>query len=216
MNRQTLTSSHRCIISFFLSCLLALLPAAVSAIEYPLPADEVDHAFSLGRTNDSRELTGFLALYKHDFQYPADRPMGYVKSIELETPYEQVVLKSMRVQEYDRSMAEEDYQAAGGTVLVRAVVALVIGYDGAIPENDNFEVAVSQGDQIEPQETNTTVLCNPLNPFAKYPEEPCREYVREYILHFNQDQFGRGKVTVKVKTPGGKSQEAKFDLEKMK
>jgi hypothetical protein len=200
----------------FPACLAILPPIAARAIEYPLPTDQVDQAFSLGRTTDHEELADFLAAYKHDFQYPGSTPMAYVKSIELETPYEQVVLKSMHVPEYDRSKAEEDYQAAGGTVLVRAVVALQVGYDGAIPLDDNFEVAVSQGSRIEPQETNTTVLCNPLNPFAKYPEEPCTVYTREYLLRFSQDQFGRGKVTVKVKMPGGKSLETKFDLDKLK
>ena len=199
-----------------LACLSILLPVGVRAIEYPLPTDEVDQAFSLGRTSYPLELAVFLSSYKHDFQYPADRPMAYVKSIELESPYEQVVLKSMHVPEYDRSKAEEDYQAAGGTLLVRAVVSLKLGYDGAIPEDDNFEVSVSQGGRIEPRETNATVLCDPLNPFARYPEEPCVVFTREYILRFSESQFGRGKVTVKVKMPGGKALETKFDLDKLK
>lgn len=202
--------------TIFLACLAILLPIGVLAIEYPLPTDQVDQAFSLGRSTDPEERADFLAPYQHIFQYPGSTPMAYVKSIELETPYEQVVLKSMRVPEYDESKAEEDYQAGGGTVILRAVVALEVGYDGAIPLDDNFDVTVSQGSRIEPQETKTTILCNPLNPFAKYPIDPCKVYTREYLLRFGQGQFGKGKATVKVKMPGGKSIETRFDIDKLK
>ena len=200
-----------------LACPAILLPIAVGAIEYPLPADQVDQAFSLGRATDHNEFAGFLSAYQHDFQSPPDQPRAYVKSIELETPYEQVVLKSMHVPEYDRSRAEEDYQENGGKIIVRAVVTLTLGYGIGIPtDDDDFAFTVSQGSRIEPQETNMTVLCNPLNPFAIYPVEPCVVYLREYLLRFNEGQFGRGKVTVKLKMPGGKSVETKFDLDKLK
>lgn len=200
-----------------LACLAVLLPAGAFAFHYPLRSEEIEQAYSLGQSSDREELASFLQQYERDFSYPSDRPVAYVKSVDFQTPYEQIVLKSMRTSEYDKFKAAEDYRANDGAVFVRVVVALKIGFAGPIPKAESFQVNVSQATPLEPAATATAVLCNPFDPLAVYAApQPCDAYTREILLRFDHSQFKKGTVTVHVLLPEGKSLEAKFDLDKLK
>ena len=200
-----------------LACLAILLPAGAFAFRYPLRSEEIEEAYSLGQSGDHEELANFLQQYERDFSYPSDHPVAYVKSVEFETPYEQIVLKSMRSVQYDKFKAEEDYRANAGAVFVRVVVALKIGFAGPIPKAESFQVNVSQGSPIEPAVTAAAVLCNPFDPLGVYTApQPCDAYTREILLRFDHEQFGKSKVAVQVTLPEGKSLETAFNLDKLK
>lgn len=74
-----------------LACLGIILPASVFAFHYPLRSEEIEEAYSLGQTSDHDRLASFLKVYQHEFSYPSTNPIAYVKSIEFQTPYEQIV-----------------------------------------------------------------------------------------------------------------------------
>lgn len=201
-----------------LASLAILLPTGVFALHYPLQPEEIEEAYSLGQSGDREELANFFKPYEHDFAYPSDNPIVYVKSIELQTPFEQIVLKSMRSARYDKFNAEEDYRASAGAVLVRVVVALKIGFAGPIPKAESYQVSVSQGNPIHPRETTSNVLCNPFDPLAIYTTpQPCGDtYTREILLRFDRRQFGPATVTVKALLPDQRSLETVFNLDRLK
>lgn len=200
-----------------LAFLAILVPAGVFAFRYPLRSEEIEEAYSLGQSSDREQLATFLQQHEHDFSYPSDRPVAYVKSIEFETPYEQIVLKSMRSAQYDKFKAEEDYRANAGAVFVRVVVALKIGFAGPIPKAESFQVNVSQGRPVEAAVTAAAVLCNPFDPLGVYTApQPCDAYTREILLRFDHSEFGPGKVTVQVMLPEEKPLETVFNLDKLK
>lgn len=200
-----------------LAYLAILLPIGAFAFHYPLRPEEIEEAYSLGQSGDREELASFLKQYGHDFAYPSDNPIVYVKSVEFQTPYEQIVLKSMRSAQYDKFKAAEDYRAGAGAVFVRVVVSLKIGFAGPIPKAESYQVVVSQGSPIEPKKTTSNVLCNPFDPLGIYTTpQPCDAYTREILLRFDRRQFGAGTVTVKAVLPGEKSLETVFNLDQLK
>lgn len=70
------------------------------AFNYPLQLEEINEAYALGRTNNRSALADFLNQYEHDFKIPSDNPVAYVSSVEFQTPYEQIVLRSQRNTRY--------------------------------------------------------------------------------------------------------------------
>lgn len=215
MQHETLPRLRR--LKVGLACLVLLAPSCLFAFHYPLRSEEIEQAYSLGQTSDRDQLTSFLKPYQHEFSYPSDNPVAYVKSIEFQTPYEQIVLKSMRSSQYDKFKAEEDYRAGDGTVVVQVVVALKIGFAGPIPKAESFKVNVSQGKPIESAVTATAVLCNPFDPLGIYTApQPCDAYTRQIVLRFDHSQFGPGQVTVQVTLPDEKPVETVFNVDKLK
>jgi hypothetical protein len=197
-----------------LVCLAILLPAGTLAFHYPLQSEEIEQAYYLGQTSDHQKLASFLKQYDREFPYPSDNPIVYVKSVEFQTPYEQIVWKTMLASQYDRFKAADDYRASAGAVFVRVVVAFKIGYAGPIPKAEDFQVNVSQSSPIPPMETASTVPCGPFG--FSTGREPCDAYTREFLLHFDHGQFGKGNVTVKVALPEEKPFETAFNLDKLK
>ena len=194
--------------------LFALLSNTALAFNYPLQPEEIDEAYALGRTTNREELADFLNQYEHDFKPPNDNSVAYVSSIEFQTPYEQIVLRSLGTTQYDRFKAKEDYEAGAGAVLVRVVVAFKTGYSGPAPAADRFRVTVSQEEPIDPVKTPPTrVLCDP---YSLYQGDQCAAYMGEILLRFDHDQFGPGEATIKVLLPDEKSLETKFDLDQLK
>jgi hypothetical protein len=194
-----------------------LLSQNAFGFNYPLHPEEIEEAYSLGRTSNHEDLANFVNQYEHDFQYPSDHPLAYVTSAEFQTPYEQIVLKSLRSSQYTKFKAAEDYQANAGAVFVRVIVALRMVLQAPVPAADSFQVIVSQADQIEPRKTTSTVLCDPYDVYEIYPTGgDCTIYTREILVRFDHDQFSSRKVTIKVLLPEGKSLETKFDPDKLK
>jgi hypothetical protein len=188
------------------------LSISAGAISATLQPEEIQEAYSLGQTTNHEELANFIKQYQHEFKYPTDNSIGYVQSVEFETPYEQIVLRSRQTTEYTKFQASEDYRANPGLVIVRAVVSLKLGYAGVQPMIEKFKVEVSQTKSIEPRETDNKIICNPYN----WIDTNCMVFTREILLRFDTTQFGPGDATVKIFVPEGQSVETKYNLDELK
>jgi hypothetical protein len=186
------------------------------AIQLSLQPEEVEEAYALGQTSNHEEFRDFLNQYEHDFKYPSNDSIAFVQSVEFQTPYEQIVLRSQKTNQYSKFQAAEDYRAKPALVIVRAVVSLKTGYSGPTPPADSFKVSVSQANLIAPRSVTGNVLCEPSN----YADTPtvvdCVAYTREILLHFDASQFAHGNATVKVTLPYGQPMVTKFNLDKLK
>jgi hypothetical protein len=216
----TSTPPRAALIRIFVLALSVVISLNALAFDSPLQQDQVEEAYYLGQTSNHEDLAAFLKPHKNTCPYPADNPDEYTKSIEFQTPYEQIVLRSAAGgARYEKSQAEEAYQANPDLVIVRAVFALRINYAGPIPPADSFEVRVSQSKSIAPRKLTTTPLCGasyPVPQFSASSDCAPYPYTLEVDLQFDADQFAPGRVTVKAIPPTGPPQEAKFNLDKLK
>jgi hypothetical protein len=200
----------------FLLFLCTLFAWNVSAFKLSLQPEEVEDSYSLGQSSNHEELRDFLNQYEHDSKYPPNNPIAFVQSVEFQTPYEQIVLKSQKTNQYSKFRASEDYLANPTLVIVRAVVSLKNGYTGPTPTADSFKVSVSQANEIEPRNVTSTLLCNPSN-YADYTAAiQCTAYTREILLQFDASQFAHGNAMVNVTLPYSQPMETKFNLDKLK
>ncbi|HSZ18377.1 MAG TPA: hypothetical protein VK770_01215 [Candidatus Acidoferrum sp.] len=203
-------------IQFFVLVLCALSSLSALAFNSSLQPQEVEEAYSLGKTSNHEDLADFLNQYGHDFKYPADNSISYVSSVEFQTPYEQIVLRTLRTINYDKFQAEEDYQANPGLVIVRVLVSLKTGYTGPAPPADSFKVSVSQARPVEPRKVTSAVVCDPFSPVENSTFANCITYTREILLQFDVGQFAPGRATVRVMLPAGQPVETKYNLDKLK
>jgi hypothetical protein len=203
-------------IGVFVLSLGALLSFNALAFNSSLQPEEVREAYSLGQTTNHEELADFFKQYTHSFPYPPDHPDAFAQSVEFQTPYEQIVLRTLRATRYSKFQADEDYQANSGLVIVRVVVALKLNYAGPVPPADSFKVVVSQTKPIEPEKMTNTVTCDPFSATASPGNTDCSPYTREILLTFNAEQFAPGKAKVKVVLPQGQPLETTYNLDKLK
>jgi hypothetical protein len=201
-------------VSVLAFCVLLSLNAR--AFNSSLQPEEVQDAYSLGKTSNHEELADFINQYEHDFKFPSDDSIAFVSSVEFQTPYEQTVLRSLRTTQYSKFQAAEDYQSDPGLAIVRVMVSLKTGYSGPAPPADSFKVVVSQTKPIEPRKTTNTVTCDPYNPYDYRVTNKCVAYTREILLQFDAEQFAAGRATVTVILPYGQSLETKYYLDKLK
>lgn len=203
-------------IKLFALAFCALLSLNALAFNLALQPQEVEEAYSLGQTSNHEDLADFLNQYEHDFKPTTDNSVAFVTSVEFQTPYEQIVLRSLQTIHYSKFKAEEDYQANPGLVIVRVIVSLKTGYSGPAPPANSFNVVVSQGKRIEPRKVTSKVLCDPFNPIENSTYANCIAYTREILLQFDAEEFTPGRATVQVALPSGKSLETKYNLDKLK
>jgi hypothetical protein len=203
-------------IQVFALALCALLTLNALAFSSFLQPEEVREAYYLGQTSNHEDLAEFLNQYEHDFKYPSDNPTAYVSTVEFQTPYEQIVLRSLRTTQYTKFQADEDYAANPGLVIVRVVASLKTSYSGPAPPADSFKVAVNQVNSIEPRKITSTLLCDPTSWQNNATYSNCFTYTREIVLQFDAEQFAPGKATVKIALPFGQSLETKYNLDKLK
>jgi hypothetical protein len=194
----------------------ALLSLNALAIDTSLQPEEIQGAYSLGQTSNHQELAEFLKQYQHDFRYPSNNPVAYVQSVEFQTPYEQIVLRTLRTTQYTRFRAEEDYRANPRLIIVRIVTAIRINYSGPVPPADKYLAVVSQAKPIEPRKVTNTVTCDPFSQTAYPVPTDCSIFTREILLSFDARQFGPGPVAVKVELPFQQAMETQYDLDKLK
>src|SRR5579863_10395245 len=98
--------------------LIALFaPQFCSAYEHPLSFYSIWQAYFLGLENiKDPELAAFLASYLKPLPLPQSGP--HVAELEIQTPYEQVVLRTLqRPINYSPQQAEQDYRAQPGVIL---------------------------------------------------------------------------------------------------
>jgi hypothetical protein len=212
----TSTRAHAVRVNASAVALFALLSLNALAFNSSLQPEEIQDAFSLGQPTNHEELASFINQYVHNFKYPSDNPVAFVQSVEFQTPYEQIVLRTERTSGYTKFQAEQDYRANPGLVIVRVVVSLKTGYSGPEPPADSFKIAISQAKPIEPHEMTGKVICNPYNWNGNPTVANCVAYTREILLQFDARQFAPGRATIKVDLPFGTSLETKYSLDKLK
>lgn len=193
-----------------------LLPLGAFAFRSSLQPEEIDDAYSLGQSGNQEELRDFFKQYRHDFQNRADNSDVYLQSVEFQTPYEQIVLRSEQTNGYSEFRAAEDYRANPGLVVVRVLTAIKINYSGPIPPASDYGVVVSQENRIAPRNISNTVTCNPFSPTVYPGIANCTVYTREIRLSFDASQFEPGRAMVRVELPAGQSLETSYDLSRLK
>jgi hypothetical protein len=196
--------------------LCVLLSLNALAFSSSLQPEEVREAYSLGQTTNHEELADFLNQYEHDFKYPHDNPVAFVQSVEFQTPYEQIVLRTMRTTGYSKFQADEDYAGNPRLIIVRVVISLKTGYSGPAPAVDRFKVVVYQSKSIEPKKVTGNVICDPYNAYEVPTAGNCVAYTREILLRFDAEQFAPGRATVRVALPSGAPVETRYNLDKLK
>ncbi len=205
--------------ALFAVALLTSISRNSQAFEPALQPEQIESAYALGQTGNHEELASFLKQYERDFEYPADHPVAYVQSVEFQTPYEQIVLRSKQMgATYDKFRAAEDYRANAKLVIVRVVVALRINYGGPLPDAASYDVSVRQQKSITPQNITNTVLCDPYSQI-NYPysvNRDCSVYARELVLKFDGREFTQGRVSITVRLPNEQILETKFNPDALK
>jgi hypothetical protein len=196
---------------------LVVLTISVNARAFikMLEAEDIDKAYSIGQSTDRGEVAAFLRQYQKTFKYPSGKPLAYIKFVEFETPYEQIVLKAQNTPGYTSLRAADEYLANTGVVIVRVIVSLKNNYGGPKPPDDSYNVVISQSNLIEPRKVSSTEPCNPFNVVATSTVGDCVGYTREIDLTFGVEQFQPGSVKIKVTLPESPSMETTFDLEKL-
>ena len=215
--------THQSVRVFGAAFLITALTLANSAqgLSYPLSSDEIREAYYLGRSTDGTKLAKFFGNYVHKFPYPVKGP--YVESVELRTPYEQVVLASRtRLSNYDPVEAVKDFSSRPGIMLVLVNVYSTRDYSGPVtsttPSGTNlwsagdylrdFQFRVEQKNAVKPRTIKQGSACGfgGCSPFPGFQE----------TLQFDADQLQSDETTITITTPDGTELTAEFDLDTLK
>lgn len=201
---------------------IALAPSAKAYMQR-LHSEEVQEAFSLGRSTDPDTVKRFFEKYSHMLDCTGDRPC--VNSIELRTPYEQVAVRSrQRGPEYTEQEAEKDYAARPAVLAVHIFVLYPLNFSGqdsdvaptgGQPTGEDgvafygFRIRVSQEHVLKP-----TRVWGESYSFGASQCRYCGG--EEIILDFDPAQFDPEATSIRVSTPNGQTVESEFDLRDLK
>lgn len=100
---------------FALFAVLFLGPALLFAFQTELSSEAVRDAYFLGQRHDQK-LANFLSSYEQHFALPKTGP--YISSIQVFTPYAQIVEASRENPDYSAQQAELDYRQRGDTIKI--------------------------------------------------------------------------------------------------
>lgn len=205
-----------------ISASILLAPAAMAYVQR-LHSEEVQEAFSLGRSTDPDTVRQFFERYSRMLDCSINRIC--VNSIELRTPFEQVAVRSReRGTNYTAQDAETDYAARPTKLSVHIFVLYPIDYSGMntdVPVSDEqsdsidgssfygFRIRVSQDRALKPVRIHSRQIDLSASASFYGTEE-------EVILDFDPTQFDANVVTVQVTAPGGQEVESEFDLTRLK
>jgi|SRR5882672_6801739 len=218
MKRRKMTGV-RCKLGAITLCLFMLCPEISADFLYPLQETQIREAYFLG-SGDRKRVAEFLGQYVREYPQPAKG--SWVYSVELRTPYEEVVRRAWeKTVGYSAQQARKEYQARPDVVIVRAFISFAATYGSTLPPASKngepirqpgdfrreFPVQVTQTRLIEPK----TVSATPL--YSKR-----RNVISgvDILLEFGAEQFGSGLTRVEVVTPEGQRVQAEFDLGKLK
>jgi len=192
-------------------CLALCLCAPLFAQRYysHLSPGAIDEAFALGQRKD-QDTDAFLARYFHRFPTPPKGPC--ISSIELLTPYAQIVNHAMlNLGNENVFNVEKKYGSRVGFVQLTVRVFSTPTY--TLPYDDDalwkeFEVTVSQEHSLEIKRKRLT---------RAYPGEDGGgfEYA-DMVLRLNADDVASAPIKIEVSTSDGQHVEAKFDLSRLR
>jgi len=193
----------------------------VIALIEPLPPESVREAYFFGRSSDRAKIMEFLGQYTRRFELRSGGPN--VGTIELRTPYQQVVLRSWERQaDYSAQRAQIDYAAQSGLIQVRVYVFLD-GVKAGPPDlysdsqgrvldrRENFwreyRFRVTQEHPMEPRKIEGKPLYSPRGRGLAG---------AEVSLDFDARGFAPREAQVEVIAPDGQAVAAKFPLDQLK
>lgn len=189
--------------------LLALVSLAAGAYQQRLDSEAIREAYSLGKKNN-RETADFLARYFRRYSTPPKGP--YIASIELLTPYAQLVTNAMidMVNEsiYD---VQRNYALRAGVVILR--VRVYSTPTSILPGNSEdiwreITIQAAQGSELKFAKKS-------LNHVYPPPDAEGDDYA-DMELQFDVKDVASAPIAIDVTSPDGQRVEAKFDLSKLK
>jgi hypothetical protein len=191
------------ILALICSILFSIASQSAIAFIYPLQPESVREAYFLGRS-DRAKVAEFLGKYTRTFQPRS----GGVGRIELQTPYEQIVLRSWENQTgYSAQQAQIDYAVQPG-IVVR--VFLYLGWS-VLDRRENFwrdfQFRVTQERAIEPNKVESKPI---------YSRRGRGLSGAVVSLEFDAAQFVSGGTKVEVTAPDQQIAVGEFNLDKLK
>jgi hypothetical protein len=195
---------------------------------FRLQSEAIREAYFLGQSQDGHALAKFFDKYVHDFPCPDSGPC--VASIELETPYMQVVETTRtHVNNYSALDAEKDYAARPPTVTLNVQVTFAPNYstpttiytadgDAAAGSGDTyfygFQFHVTQrGKALHPKKVSEQY-----SDIGDAGGTGCEGCVNEnrVFLEFDPTQIHSGLLDIDITSPEGKTVSAEYDLDQLK
>ena len=182
-----------------------LAPRFSAAYEHPLSSRSIWEAYLLGSRYD--EGPAFLAGYAQ--QLPLPNIGAHVATVEIRTPYEQVVLRALqRSVDYSPQQAEQDYRAQPDVIVVRVRINLTPTYSGYSRPLDfwrDFSIRLVQTKPVTPKKIAGTPL------FSRSGLTGA-----EVELEFDTAQVTSAPARIEVLMPDGQRIDTEFDLEKLR
>lgn len=203
--------------------LIALFaPQFSSAYEHPLSSRSIWQAYFLGHENiNDEELASFLASYLK--RLPLPQSGAQVASIEIQTPYEQVALRTLqRSVNYSPQQAERDYRAQSDVILVRVHINLTPTYSSRVDTSP-----VNHGVQLRPLDfwrdfsfrliqEEKRIAPNKISGRPLFTQRNGGLSGAEVELEFDAAKVSSAPVQIEVRMPEGNAVTAKFDLGKLR
>jgi hypothetical protein len=203
--------------------LLIALPAL--AYQYPLSATDIRDAYFIGARNDDLTASFFADYSKH---LPAPQSGPDVDQITIETPYAQIVQRSMGAANYNSVEAVEEFDGKPMTFRVTVQFYFTDTYTPApltrtdgislipLPYPDfwnDFKVRLIQDKEIRPK----AVRGAPIYPMLTDPDGPPPPPIGGTIeLDYDPAKIDTADATVEVITPDGQDIQVPFALSRLK
>ncbi|MGC1687749.1 MAG: hypothetical protein WA734_19125 [Candidatus Acidiferrales bacterium] len=191
------------------------LPAL--AVEYPLSSSSIRNAYFLGAEND-RKTADFLAKYTN--VPPGQKTGAGVTMIRAETPYVQVVLRSMQGANYSAQDAEQEFTGKIADFKIHATVDYGAAPCGPVETASggfrmisgdcwrNFSYRLTQKKEIPAKSVEGS-------PVYSYGDNPVI-VGGDVKLTYDISKIESGPAQFDVTTPDGKVFSATFDLDQLK
>jgi hypothetical protein len=202
--------------------LIALFaPQFSSAYEHPVSFYSIWQAYFLGQKNINDEgLAAFLASYVK--RLPLPQSGAHVTAIEIHTPYEQVVLRTLQSSvDYSPQQAEQDYRAQSDVILVRVRINLTPTYSSRVDTSP-----VNHGVQLRPLDfwrdfsfrliQEKEVVPNKISGRPLFAKGNGGLSGAEVELQFDAAKVASTPVRIEVRMPEGNTVTVEFDLEKLR
>ena len=208
--------------------ILGLTIESAKARTFRLQSEAIREAYFLGQSQDGHTLAKFFNKYVRDFPCPDNGTC--VASVELETPYMQVVEATRtHVNNYSELDAERDYAARTPAVILNVEVTFAPNYsapttvytadgDDAAGSGDTyfygFQFHVTQqGKVLHPRKVSEQY-----SDFGDASGSGCDGCVNEnrVYLEFDPAQVHSGLLDIDITSPEGKTVSAEYDLDQLK
>jgi len=216
-----LANRARAYLTIGTGCLLLLVAQATQAFYFPLQSVQIREAFLLGHSGDISKINAFFESYTH--RLPAHAESWTVESIEIRTPYEQVVRRAWEHASggYDLDQAEKDYAAQPDLLLIRLIVsakadgAAALSSAPASQTQTGSAASAWKGLRFNVSQSRA-ILPKKLRAQPLYAGRVGKGAKTEILLEFDASKFASEFTRVHVAMPDGSSGAADFDLSTLK